>query len=127
MDQVEVYFLKMNNGENLLCTLIEDDEERIHITQPYRVEMMQMQDSMTVTTAIMKWIPFDSIMSKTISIDKKNVLTYMIVDDIVATKYNNTISEHAKRESELRAEQIRSLLMQNVLRRIANTSFSGIH
>ena len=41
MDQVEVYFLKMNNGENLLCTLVEDDSEHIRITQPYRVEMMQ--------------------------------------------------------------------------------------
>ena len=128
MDQGEVYFLKMNSGEDLLCTLVGDEEDRLYVTQPYRVEIMQTPATMTMTTAIMRWIPFESLMEQTISIDKKNILTYMLVDDIVAGKYINTISEQARKEREAqaeRAEQIRSLLMMQALQRIANTNPSG--
>jgi len=125
MDQGEVYFLKMNSGEDLLCTLVGDEEDRLYVTQPYRVEIMQTSATMTMTTAIMRWIPFESLMEQTISIEKKNVLTYMLVDDIVASKYINTISEQARKEREAQAErieQIRSMLMAQALQRIANNS-----
>jgi len=125
MDQGEVYFLKMNSGEDLLCTLVGDEEDRLYVTQPYRVEIMQTSATMTMTTAIMRWIPFESLMEQTISIEKKNVLTYMLVDDIVASKYINTISEQARKERETQAErieQIRSMLMAQALQRTANNS-----
>ena len=125
MDQGEVYFLKMNSGEDLLCTLVGDEEDRLYVTQPYRVEIMQTSATMTMTTAIMRWIPFESLMEQTISIEKKNVLTYMLVDDIVASKYINTISEQARKEREAQAErieQIRSMLMAQALQRTANNS-----
>jgi hypothetical protein len=128
MDQGEVYFLKMNSGEDLLCKLVDENSDFINITQPYRVEMMQAPGTMTVTTAIMRWIPFDSLMEQTISINKKNVLTYMLVDDIVAGKYINTISEHSKREHEAetaRIEEIRRLLMIHAINRVANSNISG--
>jgi hypothetical protein len=125
MDQGEVYFLKMNSGEDLLCTLVGDEEDRLYVTQPYRVDIMQTSATMTMTTAIMRWIPFESLMEQTISIEKKNVLTYMLVDDIVASKYINTISEQARKERETQAErieQIRSMLMAQALQRTANNS-----
>jgi hypothetical protein len=125
MDQGEVYFLKMNSGEDLLCTLVGDEDNCLYVTQPYRVEIMQTPATMTMTTAIMRWIPFESLMQQTISIDKKNILTYMLVDDIVAGKYINTISEQARKEREAQAErieQIRSMLMAQALQRIANNS-----
>jgi hypothetical protein len=49
----------------------------------------------------------------------------MLVDDIVAGKYINTISEQARKEREAQAErieQIRSMLMAQALQRIANNS-----
>jgi len=125
MEHLEVYFLKMNSGEDLLCTLVGDAENCLYVTQPYRVEIMQTPATMTMTTAIMRWIPFESLMEQTISIDKKNILTYMLVDDIVAGKYINTISEQARKEREAQAErieQIRSMLMAQALQRIANNS-----
>jgi len=125
MDQGEVYFLKMNSGEDLLCTLIGDEEDRLFVTQPYRVEIMQTPATMTMTTAIMRWIPFESLMEQTISIDKKNILTYMIVDDIVASKYLNTIDQQARREREEQAEKIRQMLMMQAIQRIANNNPTG--
>ena len=125
MEQGEVYFLKMNSGEDLLCTLVGDEEDRLFVTQPYRVEIMQTPATMTMTTAIMRWIPFESLMEQTISIDKKNILTYMLVDDIVASKYLNTINQQAQKEREEYAEKIRAMLMAQALQRIANTNPSG--
>jgi len=125
MDQGEVYFLKMNSGEDLLCTLVGDEEDRLYVTQPYRVEIMQAPSTMTMTTAIMRWIPFESLMEQTICLDKKNVLTYMLVDDIVASKYINTISEQARREREEQADKIRQILVMQAIQRIANSSPTG--
>lgn len=125
MDQGEVYFLKMNSGEDLLCTLVGDEPDALFVTQPYRVEIMQTPATMTMTTAIMRWIPFESLMEQTISIDKKNILTYMLVDDIVASKYINTISEQARREREEQAEKIRQMLLMQAIQRIANNSPTG--
>ena len=125
MDQGEVYFLKMNSGEDLLCTLIGDEEDRLYVTQPYRVEIMQTPATMTMTTAIMRWIPFESLMEQTISIDKKNILTYMLVDDIVASKYLNTIDHHAQKEREEQANKIRQMLVMQAIQRIANNNPTG--
>ena len=123
-EQEEVYFLKMNSGEDLLCTLVGDEDSCLYVTQPYRVEIMQAPSTMTMTTAIMRWIPFESLMEQTISIDKKNILTYMLVDDIVASKYLNTIDQHAQKEREEQADKIRQMLVMQAIQRIANNSGS---
>lgn len=125
MDQGEVYFLKMNSGEDLLCTLVGDEEDYLYVTQPYRVEIMQTAATMTVTTAIMRWIPFESLMEQTICLDKKNVLTYMLVDDIVASKYLNTIDQQSRKEREEQAEKIKQMLMMQAIQRIANNTPTG--
>jgi hypothetical protein len=98
MDQGEVYFLKMNNGEDLLVQLVGDEEDCLWVTQPYRVELMPSVTNMTVTTSIMRWIPFESLMDEKVRISKAYILTYMMVDDIVADKYLNTINEQAREE-----------------------------
>jgi len=114
----------MNSGEDLLCTLVGDEDSCLYVTQPYRVEIMQTPSTMTMTTAIMRWIPFESLMEQTISIDKKNILTYMLVDDIVASKYLNTIDHHAQKEREEQANKIRQMLVMQAIQRIANNSGS---
>jgi hypothetical protein len=70
----------MNNGEDLLVQLLGDDEDCLWVTQPYRVELMPSVTTMTVTTSIMRWIPFESLMTEKICINKSNVLTYLMVD-----------------------------------------------
>ena len=122
MDHSEVYFLKMNNGEDLLVQLIGDDEDCLWVTQPYRVELLPSVEAMTVTTSIMRWIPFESLMDEKVRIAKTNILTYLMVDDIVADKYLNTISEQAREQRIKARERQRELIRQYVA--IANTSGS---
>ena len=125
MDQGEVYFLKLNSGEDLLCQLVGDEEEYLFITQPYRVDLMQSAATMTVTTTIMRWIPFESLMEETICLDKKNVLTYMEVDDIVAMKYRNTISDQSKKEREETMDRL--LRMSKLLQEPSSNTFGTLH
>jgi hypothetical protein len=77
---------------------------------------------MTVTTSIMRWIPFESLMDEKVKINKTNILTYLMVDDIVANKYLNTISEQAREQRIKAREQQKQLLRQYAA--IANTSGS---
>lgn len=122
MDHSEVYFLKMNNGDDLLVQLIGDEEDCLWVTQPYRVELLPSVEAMTVTTSIMRWIPFESLMDEKVKINKTNILTYLMVDDIVANKYLNTISEQAREQRIKAREQQKQLLRQYAA--IANTSGS---
>jgi predicted extracellular nuclease len=112
----------MNNGEDLLVQLIGDEEDCLWVTQPYRVELLPSVSSMTVTTSIMRWIPFESLMDEKVRIAKTNVLTYMMVDDIVADKYLTTISEQAKEERAKARERQKRLAEKFIA--IANTSGS---
>jgi len=112
----------MNNGEDLLVQLLGDEEDCLWVTQPYRVELMPSVESMTVTTSIMRWIPFESLMEEKVRIAKTNILTYLVVDDIVADKYLNTISEQAREQRIKARERQRELLRHYAA--IANTSGS---
>ncbi len=120
MQQGEVYFLKLNNGEDIICQLIGDEENHLYITQPYRVELIQSPTTMTIVTTIMRWLPFDSLMEEYLYLDKKNILTYMIVDDIVASKYIATISDESRKEREQAMERLKQAA-QVIQRVVANT------
>jgi hypothetical protein len=122
MNQGEVFFLKMNNGDDLLVQLIGDEDDCLWVTQPYRVELLPSVESMTVTTSIMRWIPFESLMDEKVRINKTNILTYLMVDDIVASKYLNTISDQAKEQRIKDRERQREIVRQYAA--IANTSGS---
>ena len=125
MEQGEVYFLKMNNGEDLLVQLIGDEEECLWVTQPYRVELMPSATTMTVTTSIMRWIPFESLMEEKIRINKTNILTYMHVDDNISDKYLRTINEQIRKDERQRqeaAEQRRQYVRSMLAMATANNS-----
>jgi hypothetical protein len=129
MEQGEVYFLKMNNGEDLLVQLIGDEEECLWVTQPYRVELMPSATTMTVTTSIMRWIPFESLMEEKIRINKTNILTYMHVDDNISDKYLRTINEQIRKDEHQRqeaAEQRRQYVRSMLAMATANSS-GNIH
>jgi hypothetical protein len=112
----------MNNGDDLLVQLIGDEDDCLWVTQPYRVELLPSVEAMTVTTSIMRWIPFESLMDEKVRINKTNILTYLMVDDIVANKYLNTISEQAREQRIQARERQRELVRQYAA--IANTSGS---
>jgi hypothetical protein len=119
----------MNNGEDLLVQLIGDEEEYLWVTQPYRVELMPSATTMTVTTSIMRWIPFESLMEEKIRINKTNILTYMHVDDNISDKYLRTINEQIRKDEHQRqeaAEQRRQYVRSMLAMATANSS-GNIH
>jgi hypothetical protein len=122
MSQGEVFFLKMNNGDDLLVQMLGDEEDCLWVTQPYLVELIPSVESMTVTTSIMRWIPFESLMEEKVRINKINILTYLMVDDIVANKYLNTISEQSREQRIKARERQKELFRQYVA--IANNTGS---
>ena len=129
MEQGEVYFLKMNNGEDLLVQLIGDEEECLWVTQPYRVELMPSATTMTVTTSIMRWIPFESLMEEKIRINKTNILTYMHVDDSISDKYLRTINEQIRKDERQRQEAVeqRRQYVRSMLAMATANSSGNIH
>jgi hypothetical protein len=82
---------------------------------------MPSVSTMTVTTSIMRWIPFESLMEEKVRISKELILTYMMVDDIVAEKYMNTIADHIRTEEQARRErsklarQAQEMLLKSLL------------
>lgn len=125
--QGEVFFLKMNNGDDILCMLIGDDPDCLWITQPYVVELVQNPASFTVTPTIMRWFPFDSLLQEKVRVDKKNIITYMIVDEEVAGRYLNTIDTNQSKQREREYVQEMIKRRNEVMNNLANTSTGTIH
>jgi len=123
----EVYFLKMNNGEDLLCMLIGDEPDCLWITQPYVVELIQNPANFTVTPTIMRWFPFDSLLQEKVRVDKNNIITYMVVDEEVAGRYLNTIDLKSREERELEKDREIRARMSQMMKRMANTMIGTIH
>ena len=67
----EVYYLKMNNGDDLLCTYEGEDEDCLYVCQPFVVDATPNLDTGILTTTIMRWIPFDSLDSYSWTPDTK--------------------------------------------------------
>jgi hypothetical protein len=117
----EVYFLKMNNGEDLLCIVHDDSQECLYVTQPYRIELMPGPD-MTITTSIIRWLPFSSLMGEKIRLDKRHVMAYILVDEEVSIKYANSIAR--ERNKDWRDRIVAEIV---TAANIANTSSGSIH
>lgn len=106
----EVYYLKMNNGDDVLCTYEYEDEDCLYVCQPFVVDATPNLDTGVLTTTIMRWIPFDSLMERKMTIDKCNVMVYSQVELDIAERYRRTLEMLAeKRKYEARNEMIREM------------------
>ena len=127
MQEGEVYFLKLTNGEDLLVQLIGDEPEYLYITQPYRIEAIQSPSSMIVTTGIMRWIPFESMMEQKIRLDKSHVMTYILADETVAEKYLNSINKEVRQSRAEELGKIAERAIKQAISNIANNKVGTIH
>jgi hypothetical protein len=76
----------------------------------------------------MRWIPFESLMDEKVRIDKDMILTYMMVDDIVAEKYLNTINDQMRNHRDkVRERQLQAARDFMAMFSVANTSSGSIH
>jgi hypothetical protein len=123
----EVYFLKLTNGEDLLVQLIGDEPEYLYITQPYRIEAIQSPSSMIVTTGIMRWIPFESMMEQKIRLDKTHIMTYILADETVAERYLNSISKEVRQSRAEELGKIAERAIKQAISNIANNKVGTIH
>jgi len=123
----EVYFLKLTNGEDLLVQLVGDEPEYLYITQPYRIEAIQSPSSMIVTTGIMRWIPFESMMEQKIRLDKTHIMTYILADEIVAERYLNSINRESKQSRAEELGKIAERAIKQSISNIANNKVGTIH
>lgn len=127
MQEGEVYFLKLTNGEDLLVQLVGDEPEYLYITQPYRIEAIQSPSSMIVTTGIMRWIPFESMMEQKIRLDKTHIMTYILADEIVAERYLNSINRESKQSRAEELGKIAERAIKQSISNIANNKVGTIH
>ena len=127
MQEGEVYFLKLTNGEDLLVQLVGDEPEYLYITQPYRIEAIQSPSSMIVTTGIMRWIPFESMMEQKIRLDKTHIMTYILADEIVAERYLNSINRESKQSRAEELGKIAERVIKQAISNIANNKVGTIH
>lgn len=119
-----VFFIKMIDGEDLLCSVLNEDDQYLYIKSPYRVELMQSNKQhrpSTVSIAIVRWIPFDPLMMKEIKIDKRNIMLYTSVPHDIADRYINSITSEFL-SPEQPSEQDTLKMMREMMRAIANTS-----
>ena len=107
-----LYDLKMANGDEVLCTLVNETEFGILIECPIQVRHIPISDGNgSITTQLMtsKWITFSS--SDLHFIDYKQIVSYQPMIQAAHKMYVNAVNRYSVNESD--AAEVNKMLESN--------------
>ena len=71
----DVIFMKMMNGEDIVSTVLDEDEDCYFITFPVKFTYVKSGRNSSISVAIIPWVPIQEIMNSIFQIYKNNIIT----------------------------------------------------
>lgn len=129
----EVLYLKLTNGEDIIATVIGEDDDSIHITFPLKFIYGHNPKSNSMSTGIVRWVPMEDIMNSVFQIQKYNVVAAIDVPERMEVFYNGMLEQSqtaAERDTMEKSEDMFNEIsdnpaLMNLL--MANTESKMIH
>jgi len=130
---MEVYYFKLYSGEDLLAELIEEDEEYIYITMPFKFIYSHLpsedRSESSLVSSIVQWFPSNKAMSKVIQLLKDDIVFGSEVETNLQKYYSYLVSEKrvASGLSDLESENDREKDVKDVMLMCARSPSGSIH
>lgn len=130
---MEVYYFKLYSGEDLLAELIEEDEECVYITMPFKFiySNLPSQDhsESSLVSSIVQWFPSNKAMSKVIQLLKDDIVFGSEVETNLQKYYSYLVSEKraASGLSDSESENDREKDIKDVMLMCARSPSGSIH
>ncbi len=101
----DIFYMKMMNGEDIVSTILNEDEECFYITFPLKFIYSKNNRNNSISIAIIPWVPFEEIMNSNFQIYKNNIATVVPVSEKLKYIYQSKIEDSQEGES-IKAQEL---------------------
>ena len=101
----DIFYMKMMNGEDIVSTILNEDEECFYITFPLKFIYSKSNRNNSISIAIIPWVPFEEIMNSNFQIYKNNIATVVPVSEKLKYIYQSKIEDSQEGES-IKAQEL---------------------
>ena len=92
MKEIEIVYLKMFNGEDIIAVVADEDKNHVIITNPIAIKTIVDGVNNTMISGFYPWIPIKGLMECRYTISKFNVVCMSEVPDRIKTLYQDFIT-----------------------------------
>ena len=71
----DICYIKMSNGEDVVSTVLEEDEECYYVTYPLKFVYTKNSTNQSIITGMIPWVPSEELMNSIFQIYKFNLIT----------------------------------------------------
>ena len=89
----DIVFMKMMNGEDIVSTVLDEDEDCYFITLPLKFIYNISNRNNSISVAIIPWVPIQEIMNSIFQIHKNNIVTIAPTSEKLKSIYLSKIEE----------------------------------
>ena len=73
----DICYIKMSNGEDVVSTVLEEDEECYYVTYPLKFVYTKNSTSESIIMGMIPWVPTEELMNSIFQIHKFNIITIL--------------------------------------------------
>ena len=71
----DIHYIKIGNGEDIVATVLEEDEECYYVTYPLKFMYSRNTKNNSIGMGMIPWVPLEELMNSIFKIYKFNVIT----------------------------------------------------
>jgi hypothetical protein len=87
----DIVYVKVSNGEDIIATVLDEDDECYFITCPFRFMYTRDPATNIIGAAMIPWVPLEELMESIFQIYKFNIITFSQAPEKMKTTYENRI------------------------------------
>lgn len=92
----DIFYMKMMNGEDIVSTILNEDDEYYYIIFPLKFVYSRNSRSNSVSIGIVPWVPVEEIMNSNFKIYKKNIAALTPVSEKLNSIYQSKIQDYSE-------------------------------
>lgn len=83
----DICYIKMSNGEDVVSTVLEEDEECYYVTYPLKFVYTKNLTNESIITGMIPWVPSEELMNSIFQIYKFNLITILPAPEKLKAHY----------------------------------------
>jgi len=85
----DINYIKMSNGEDIVATVLEEDDECYYVTFPLKFVYTKNLISGSIIIGMIPWVPTEELMNSIFHIYKFNMITILPAPEKLKTHYKS--------------------------------------
>lgn len=87
-----VYYFKLMNGDDLLASVLEENEKNVIVNYPLCIENMPHEEDNMMSLVFVPWVPSVKLLKNSFSIARSNIVAQSLSPEEFLTSYHQVIA-----------------------------------